>query len=212
MVEQLTSWALRKRAAERGCQVSGEQFKAFLACGLLPVSSDERWPVETVERLVRICQLGETVRSLTRRLLLLRREPAFSEVPADKLREAMLDVAPKIETPARKMRRVDVAVRWWASIGQTIAKASPLPSAWRPPTYKVWQEVLLSADDTAFAERVSWQYYAAGLLRDLTRGTKYDLTDLPVEELVTLLTIRDLAALRDQREHYLREQSRSIDS
>ncbi len=204
----LSEWGLRERAAGQGVSVSHRQFAEYRRWGLLPAPDPTtgRWPVGVVKRLVRVRQLGEVVRPLPRRVVLLYPEFFVTGVPIgfDELREAMAALAPTIRAPARKMRRLHAACRAWSAQWSPLATARPLPRDWRPPSPTEWVTTLRAAASDIFAERVGVQYHLAALLRDWPGEVEYGLPVIPREEQVTLLTVRDLAVIECQRAQNVR--------
>ena len=188
----LTEWALRDRAAEAGFPVSGEQFRDYRAWGLLPEpDGDGRWSEETSARLIRIRELGGSVRQMPRRVILLRCE-GFP-VPADNLRDAMGAVARTIPTPARSMKQV-LRVR-----RRTGEPAAPAPSqrqaraAWKPPPPGQWPDILRRATREDIETRAGLWCYLTAVLRS-PPFTDDAVRSIPLEEVLTMLAIQDIAA------------------
>ncbi len=199
----LTESRLRTLAEERGYPVSHMQFQQFWKAGLLPEPQEGRWSEDTVDRLVIVRRLSETVRSLPRRVIRLRDHLNFPVEP-EKLRQAMVDLIPLIGTPATKMRRIDAACVYWGNFeaaGGPPLKGMTLPHGWKPPRLNQWQEILQEGDAAYFDRRAGMQYYfVQAVLPVYVANTPYNLDDILEEEQVTLLTIRDLAAWKRLRE------------
>jgi len=162
------------------------------------VPDEEPWTEEAiVPRFLRIHELAATVRSLDRRAVVLHLE--HHPVPPAKLREAMAEMLPTIQRPARKMARIEAAGRWFAARsrdGSPVGKEEALPAGWRPPRPAEWAGVLREADIEVFAPRVGIEQYHAALLATLGKGTPHALADLPAEETLVLLLVSYLAGWR----------------
>src|SRR5215212_2466356 len=87
----LTAWGLRDQAQRRGVHVSQPQLDEYVRWGLLPESTQGRWPTEAVGRLVAIHEAAPKARQLYRRAVLLGRDPHFP-VPPSKLWDAMVEM------------------------------------------------------------------------------------------------------------------------
>lgn len=210
----LSGWGLRQEAEQRGWPVSHGQFTDYRRWGLIPEPVEGRWPTETVDRLVRIRELGETVRSLARRVILLRSEffASAAPLPADKVRDAFAATIPTIQAPKRKMKRLEEGIAYWGASQVWLSKSPRLAKGWRVPPVEDWAGILQAIDlsqphvRTAFDQRVGAQYYFAMLLEPYLRGTRYDISTIPFEEQVALLIIRDQAVFQHhQREAAQRE-------
>ena len=188
----LTEWALRDRAAEAGYPVSGQQFSTYREWGLIPdPNTDRRWPEEMTGRLIRIRELGESVWSLPRRVVLLKCEGV--PVPADRLREAMWAIVPTIPKPARTMKRIHNASNRLAAPAASTPSRRQARAAWRPPPAGQWRSVLDQASRDDFEWRAGMWCYWTHAMRALPLEAE-SVSDLPLEEVVTLLAIRDIAA------------------
>lgn len=188
----LSEWALRERAAEEGFPVSGEQFHKYRTWGLLPEpDADGRWSEDWIARLIRIRELGGSVRQVPRRVILLRCE-GFP-VPAENLRDAMCAVARTIPTPARSMKQV---LRVRRRSGEP---AAPAPSqrqaraAWRPPPPGQWVDILRRASREDIEARAGFWCYFTAALRSPPFGDD-PIREIPLEEVVTIFAIQDIAA------------------
>lgn len=170
--------------------------------------------VGVIARAARIHELGQKVRSLARRVILLNAESfrvlptdvdpsmsgapteAFFQIPPEQLRRAMVEVAPRITPHLRKMKRVERAIAafhaWTAPSSGT--GGSGLPRGWRPPPREEWVAVLENVPLEIFASSAGMQYYFASLLQTLLAGTPQVLVEIPREEQIILLTVRDLAS------------------
>ena len=192
----LSESKLRMIAESRGYPVNHKQFVAYRDVGLIPAADpvSKRWPPETVDQLVRIRELGRTVRSLSRRVLLLRHGFGFQDLPAAAIRRAMIDVIPTIQQPMHKLQRVNVAILLMEG-GETAQNA-----ATRPPTrladlpaYDTWMGVLERADLELVANWLPGCYWHATVAMDVSRRWDRSLDDIPYEEMVIMLMIHKLA-------------------
>jgi hypothetical protein len=188
-----------------GANTSSQQFDEFFRRGLFEAPDEKgRYPADTVDRLLRIHDLGKTPGyfTLARRVLLLRSEPAFWYIPWENVQAAMVEVAETMHAPIRKMRRVEKALTVWASYpaqSALFANGPGVPIEWRVPEPNSWLKVL-TRDGELFRNRYGFQYGTAmNVLPMFIRGTSADLGDIPLEEQVALLTVRDLAALQEMR-------------
>lgn len=200
-MERLNESQLRAHAAAKGFPVSGRQFRDFRHWGLIPSpDTDSRWPASTVDTLVTIRARGNEIRSLPRRVILLRCDGL--SIPADRLRSAMRDVAPTIRRPVRAMRRVARARRL---LGEpTAARLTEREwRVWEQTTWKIpepsqWPDILDSATEEGIDRRVGIRWYLAALwMRELGRDTPYDLSDIPLEEMLTMMAIQDVSFARE---------------
>ncbi len=201
MAREFTRYQLRKQAETLGVSLSYELINDYIALGLLPDPDVTPWTEETVvPRLLRVHELGKTLRSRPRRVVLLYLE-RFPVSP-EKLRVAMVDALPSIERPARTMARIQSAVRWFGehfSSGRAFRGGQELPAGWKPPRPSEWAEVLQTTDRDFFEHRVGIQQYLMSLLAELGKNTPHNLGDVPPDHRLVLLLIRDLAGWRDVR-------------
>lgn len=197
-MKHLNESQLRRQAGNKGYPVSGRQLRDFQHWGLIPSpDADGRWPDDTVDTLVTVRARGNEIRSLPRRVILLRCDGL--PISADHLKDAMRDVAPTIRQPMRKLRRVARARRLLAE-----PAAAQLTDqewrAWEQTTGKIpeaaqWPGVLSQATGEGVARRFSDRWYLSALwMRERTRNTRYDVSDLPLEEMLTMLAVLDTAA------------------
>lgn len=202
MARHLSEWGLRQEAERCGFPVTHKQFKAYLEAGLLPESVDGRWPVEVVDRLMRIRDAKKEVRPLARRVILLRKDYSCFPVASPKVKEAMTEMLLSIAAPKRKMKQVDAAIKKWLT-DQMSGRDSRIDKGQRPPEPDKWKAILEDTAEEVFAERLWYSYHFEGLLR-LEKRRSYDLSNIPFEERIVLLIIRDLAYrqadLRGQKE------------
>jgi hypothetical protein len=210
--EKLETWlreGLTKSAGLRmvdslGATTSSAQFDELVERGVLRKEENGKYPADTLDKLLRFHDLGKTPGyfSLARRIVLLRSEPLFWYIPAETMRASMTEVAKTMSSPARKMKRVEKALAVWASYPAQSALFSlgpGVPIGWRPPDRAEWPTVL-NEEPELFENRYGMSYGTAmNVLPAFVRGTQFDLASIPVEEQVVLLTVRDLAAIREMR-------------
>jgi len=212
MSDRLSEYRVRETLnAERGIKMSHEQLIAWRDWGLLEQDPDGRWAPETIERAARIHELGRTIDSYARRVILLKGE-GFP-VPPQQLQAAMAEVAPKIQPHLRKMKRVERALVELSSVSTptSMKRSVRLPRGWKPPPAAEWRVLLLETDVVHFENLAGLQYYFAGVLKTLVPGSADDTLDqIPHEELLILLTVRQLAALRETRRSAVQERADEI--
>ncbi len=220
MGEWLTEYKVRKRLGdERDIDVSHDQLVRWGTWGLLEQRPDRRWAPDTVDKVARIHELGKSVDSYARRVIVLYAESfrvvppdgenraqtseAFFRIPAESLRQAMVDVAPKIRPHLKKMKAVEAAIAavFRRSLPDPYGRGPKLPRGWRPPPHEEWVPMLEETPTEVFASRASIQYYFAALLETSLQGEPEGLRWIPFEERVVLLTVRDLAIWQ----HFQRE-------
>lgn len=199
---RLSGNQVRVRLAQRDepVKVSNAQLKAWRDWELLAQDAGGLWEADSVDKIVRIYELGKTLDAIPRRVIVLNAEPLF-QVPSETLRQAMLAVAPKIRPHLQKMKRIAEAVdaipsETGGAPRGTRRKPSPANSL---PRKEEWEAVLAEATPEEFAARSGLQYYVANLLRELGRGSGTDVSDIPFDELIVLLTVRDLYWRRELR-------------
>lgn len=195
MAELFTRYQLRDRARTLGIEVRYGQFTTYIAKGLLPDPKDVPWiEEEIVPRFLHFHNLGSTARSLDRRvvILYLERYP----VPPKKLQLAIAGMVKTIESPSRKMTRVDAADRWFNDHFSSIpsSKDVVLPTVWKTPRPSVWKTLLTEIDQRTFEHRLGIMRYHALQLATLGRGTPHALADIAEEERLVLLLVRHFAA------------------
>lgn len=197
-MEQFTSRQLRARAAGSGYQLSGARFNDLRRWGLIPEpDADGCWSEDIADRLVRVGELGRAVRSLPSRVIVLRCEGV--PIPPEKVQEAMCNVIP-ITQPVSKMKRAMKARRLLA--GPETAKLTVRErrkrerDAWKPPDPDQWIAVIRNAVPDGI-DRHFWTWcIAARWARNLSQmsgAAGNDVSDVPMEELVTLFAVHDIA-------------------
>lgn len=216
MTDGLSEYEVRAALAKQGIGVSNAQLKEWRDWGLLEQLADGRWEPITVAKAVRIHELGGEVRSLARRVIRLNAEAfrvlptdvdqtisgalteAFFRIPPEQLRRAMVEVAPQIKTHLRKMKQVEAAIAAFhaRTAPGSGSRGSRLPRGWRPPRKEEWVTVLEQVPLEVFAQSAGTQEYFASLLRSLLADPSQVLKEIPREEQIVLLTVRDLASWR----------------
>jgi hypothetical protein len=197
-VNRMNESQVRKAVAAKGYPVSGRQFRDFRRWGLIPPPDTEgTWASDTVDTLVQIRAMGESVRSLPRRVLLLRCEGL--PIHGDRLREAMCEVAPTIRRPVNKMRRLLRARR--LLIEPAAARLTDAEwRAWEEQLGKMpepgqWPQILREAAPAGIERRFTDRWFLSTLwVRERVRDTPYDINDIPLEEVLTMLAVLDIAA------------------
>jgi hypothetical protein len=129
-------------------------------------------------------------------------------VPADKVHEAMVGVLRAMERRAQKMRRFDDAM-WWIVRRQT-GKVSPSkrPAHWSPklPPSTQWADYLQRVEEPRFEAGVPGPYATINYQLPAYRAQLSDkLTDIPIEELVTLAAVRQFVPNRALMEEKKRQ-------
>jgi hypothetical protein len=205
--DTLSGWALRCRAAKTpGNPISARQFNDARRWGAIPDPDDQgRWPAQAARWLERFAALGETVRPLPRRILRLRCELSDVPVPHATLREAMLAIRPTIKAPGRKMKQIDVACVKWGRFSAGLiedemlaALVSPKREAvWLPPESGRWDELLRTGPTIFFAWCMGQAFYEHAPILAFARHWESELAGqiekIPIEERMTILTIRNIA-------------------
>jgi hypothetical protein len=181
-----------------------------------PGSEPEPLLLTQEERLREAVRLGGTVRSLARRALRLHRRNEFP-VPTEGLLVATQDVARTMPKPEHKLARVRRAyTRWAVYINRQLAQqgrlrrpgqpgliAGPPPaSVWYPVRRtdenggrEAWPDLLADAHaERLFRPAVDHAYYVVEhALPWFAGGARADLSAIPFEEQVVLVTIYELA-------------------
>jgi hypothetical protein len=197
-------WLTKTVALRSAATTSDAAFERYVASGLLGEPVSGLYPPDTPERLARINEAKSEARMLCRRIVRLRAEQLFWSMSPGKLGEAMIELAPQVRAAKRKMLKLENAL---AAYGRYLSK-SPivvrrpygLPQGWRPPSQSEWANVLKA--DPALTELRAGPSYgmALNVLPAFVAGTSLDLTAIPIEEQVLMLTVRDVAATLAMRE------------
>lgn len=198
--QRFSEWKLRAEAEKRDVTVSYKQFRGYRKWLLIPDPENGGWPPETVDRLIQIRKLEDQARPLWRRAILL--HARYYPVTPSALREAMLRTLPTIKAPKRKMRRIDAVVRWEARKLEDPAYGGMVRLNPMRPTDDFmepgkWKGILSRGDidDVLFGAHASTMGYFALGLKHGAKGTRLDISWISDEEVITLLTIRQLAGL-----------------
>lgn len=192
MAATLSNTELRNSARLAGFFLNYDQLDAYREWGLLPEpDATGRWPAETVERLHHIHMLQGGMRSLARRVLWLRfNDPLFRDIPAEKVRTAMIEILPTISAGEWKMRFVhrERPVR---------QRTDP----WKPVPRSRWDTMLVTIPDDMLPALIEeWSEEAKHLPEpvsaDVGNGTK-KVVAIPFEERFTLMAIHDMGLLEE---------------
>ncbi|MGB3306368.1 MAG: hypothetical protein WBA63_09315 [Thermomicrobiales bacterium] len=203
----LTQYQVREQFQKATChEINPDRLKELAEWGLVEHRPDDLWGPTTVERLIQIRELGKSVDSYARRVILLNGQQVGEtndrfEVPTECLRAAMLERALKIRPHLRKVKRLESSIRLVFARGEGSPMASPLPKGWKPPHREEWPKLLARLSTDQFAQVAGWQYYALGLLKTFdTDLSGMPLNEIPDDELLILLTVRQIAAMNDSIE------------
>lgn len=203
MAEWLTASEVMHRAAERGTDISTRQWRLYEAVGLLVVEPEgDRWPLETVDRLIRVAGLRGEAHALPRRVLRLRADFGSFPIPAGKVRDAMVAIVPTIKAAVRQWNRMNEAVQWsaWYSAGRPAE--SFRATKWVVPR-SLWPGALASMEPERFETRLPFIYAMAGtVLPACTEASPYAVSGIALEEQVTILAVRDLITIQQQRRNF----------
>jgi hypothetical protein len=191
VVASFSTWALRTANGERQA-LSDERIAEWTRWGLLRVPPEGGWTEQDIERTVQIRDLAKTVRSLPRRAIRL--YDARHPTEPSKLREAMIAVVPAIKRAMHKMWQVDDALRTHREgANASRSQRQRRSTRWRLPVQD-WAQVLGRFADEEF-ERIaaSASTDARALMQSPAVVKSGDVKGIPFEELVILLTVRQLA-------------------
>lgn len=192
MGAQYTENRLREYAKARGYPVTHAQFWDFVTAGLLPPSGDPpRWDTDVLDLLLAVRALGETVRPLARRTIILYGNPIFrakNTPSAETLWAAMQAVLPTIDEPGAKM----VAVLDMRS------DDAPVPPdmfpLWTATNAQTWAYLFRILSLDAVRSRIPLWYDFAG-------ATTESLASIPDEERIVLFAVADLHLLTMSAAH-----------
>jgi hypothetical protein len=128
------------------------QLASYQECGLLPESPGGRWPDKTPEYLAKAHQLGATTRSLDRRVILRYLQDDDAVVPAAKLQNALVSLAPRIGSPVKKMGIVEQALTFFYRKGLDPNSSGTKRSLkWTRPKVEEWPHLLGQIDLDLFS-------------------------------------------------------------
>lgn len=208
----LSTWELRKRLAEDGGGVSDRGIAEWVQWGLLREPVGGRWSDDDLARAREVQGLASETRPLPRRALRLYGEGY--PMPPNKLRDAMKAVASTVTAPARKIRRVEDAIRLrYETVGPTAPRRRTDRRAWRHPKDR-WIATLDRFNDADF-ERLAQYAYSEAIALHLSPAVQSAgiLSDVPFEEVWLVLTLMQLTALGvEQRLDLLPSQENVEDS
>lgn len=189
-----SGWAVRQLVESLGHTVSHPQLAAYITAGLLP-----GWPARGVEahveQLRQVCELGQTVRSIPRRVLLLRAN--FFEFPIAEasIVDALAAITSTVAAPKRKLRVMDGVLR--RAIPQLYTgwyTATALPQT----AYEKqrWPYTLRAVNEGI---RAAWIHGTYSVVNNLIpqRVDEPRLETIPFEEQVLLVSV--LVAVRQYR-------------
>ncbi|MFN8675487.1 MAG: hypothetical protein U0Z70_03825 [Thermomicrobiales bacterium] len=186
-----STWELRTARGERAA-LSDEQIEQWTYWGLLRTPADGTWTEEDIKRTSQILALKGKVRSLPRRAVVL----FDARYPTDpgKLRRAMIAVLPAISRTMHKMWQIDEALRTRREgVNAPLSPKQRRSARWRVPVQD-FKKLLSGFTDEEFARIAGVAYTDAWSLRKHPAVIKErTLEDIPFEELVILLTVRQMA-------------------
>lgn len=195
---RLTQPELCAMASAAGYPASGEQFLERLKWGLIPPPGDDgRWSADAAKALIRAQQLWteERVHQLPRRALRMRCE-GFP-IPDENVLDALRAVAPTIDQPSGKMKTTVWARQVLADPASITRKQKPKRRPVRVPSPSTWNDLLRRTTVEAVTKRFWVWCHVASALRSLPFRPEDKISDVPVEELVTLLAVQDLAVAQE---------------
>lgn len=184
--ESIRPYRARMLAAENDEMVTTAQLRAFRRVGLIvPPGEDGTFDGRVVNQLIAIKRAGREVRPLARRVVFLRGYHLLFPVSADKLQQALIDMAPTVEGAARKLARMS---RWGRSSGSGYLRQPP------PPRVKEWEGLLRGAlPELVEAWATGWYAMARDAIPAYYAPRVSPLDDIPLEEQVLVLAILDLS-------------------
>ena len=173
----VSDWDLRQRTG-----ITYEQLQNFKAWGLICPTEDGPWSPESVARIQTLKSAAEHARTLPRRVLFLRATSPYMNVKAESLRRALLELLPSIRSPSKKMRRINALA---VQLGQRNPVKNPM-KAFPVPHRSEWLGIVRGTQDARLEASTQ---LACGLTHALMQ---LDLDEIPCEEVLALLTIREL--------------------
>lgn len=191
--EGVSAWRLRERT-----ELTAAQLRRFQEWGFASPNEDGSWPASAEERLGYAKALGGEVFSLPRRLL------RFSQrypVADGQLQRAMVEVARTMARGATKMRRIDKACRVVGSEigGRHAVWPERRPEASPRPPQRDWECTLRKPLPPNYDRPLGLMSHLDALMLARTAGTTSDVSDIPYEERLTLLHVRDRHAIRERQ-------------
>lgn len=194
---KLTEGAVRYAARKHGVSVSKRQWDGYRKWKLIPDEDSDGWEPEIVARLIEVAALGETVRSLPRRLLRLN-DARYPRAPG-LTRRAMQRIIPTMKQPVRKSQRMHRAWALWSFGPHSLARrvrSRELPQVSSP---NEWARALDAVPDEQLGRIVQSASYFAAALGATVRGSKDAIDNIPPEEQLILLTVTDAIAFLGDR-------------
>ncbi len=168
--------------------MSDAQLRRFVASGLLE-RSDGGYLPDAPDRVLDILEAESVARSLSRRVVHLRGDYTKFPVPAASLRKAMIELAPTIRRPIRKLRLVE---RAWSAMASRSSRRRPLTRPSRLPALERWPEFLQSMPVATYDARATgWYTLAHDVLPFFGREVEVDLDAIPLEERVVMVAVLD---------------------
>jgi hypothetical protein len=195
--ESVSGWSLRQAAESAGFPVTFRQLERYASWGILGEPADGRWPPEAVDRLIEARKVSRDVRSLPRLVLRLRANFLRFPIHASAVRRALVELAPAVANSRAKVHRMEQALSVFggrlAQTGRGRLQARVYPT----PPQTGWAKVLIDARLELVEARVAgWYAWANWVLPAYRQDGAPDLVDIPVEEQVLILAVRDLDADR----------------
>src|SRR5579871_2029501 len=187
MSDGLSATRLRKL---KDPPLTAAQFRSYRQ--FLPIPEDGKWPAELGEWFAEIIRLRGLEPSIARRVVRFRGTLGY-RVPAEILRQAMRQMVPNIQRRAEKMRRIhDATIRGDTKALHLHGRAGSFHD-FRVPAVRQWLSLLTNASAEQFERITEWKNYWADMLEVVMRDSPHAVSDIPLEERVVLMTIRDLA-------------------
>jgi hypothetical protein len=213
------SW-LRNESQRRGLPLGHSQLREYIYWGFIEapqagrMPAEQRWPRsrvdENIDRLAAVRDLEGFSLSLPRRALLMSPDwhpngPYVAiaeasrghEIPPACFRAAVQEVLPTIRRPAEAMLALHEAslflIQKHLNPFFIVPRRTGAGWPFAPPPVSEWEAALARVDIARIAERRFIWYNLADYLSELTALTPISVADIPPEEQVALLAIRDLA-------------------
>ena len=184
--QRVTAYGARMLADETGEAVTSAQLRAFHRVGLtVSPDQDGTFDGRLVNQLIALKRAGHHVRPLARRVVFLRGYHLLFPVSAEKLQQALIEMAPTVEGAARKLARMR---RSGQSPAGSFLRRAALPRV------KEWEALLRGATpELVDAWAVGWYAMARDAIPAYHAPAPSPLDDIALEEQVLLLAILDLS-------------------
>lgn len=164
--------------------VTTAQFERFARAGLIPPAAHDGFDGGVVNQLIAAKRAGGYARPIARRTVFLRGYHPLFPVPAEKLRNALVDFVPLIRKPAIKLARV-------ANQGRSVEVRRLRPR--RLPPVGQWQEMLTDIPPSLVdAWATGWYAMARDFIPSYFAPAPSPLEDIPLEDQVLCLAILDV--------------------